>query len=128
MGITLKMRGQWERYAIFQYFWVIAVLPKALQLVCLGGLTCLAVFRSDRKIRPDRFALLQALCLLIYGLSIVINAILGQHAMSRIFAAINTFAINLVALVLYVFYRQMELDVRRIGKYCLMNLLILLKL
>lgn len=128
MGITLKMRGHWERYAIFQYFWVIAVLPKALQLVCLGALTCLAILRSDRKIFPDRFALLQALCLMIYGFSIVVNAILGQHTTSRIFAAVNTWAINLVALVLYIFYRHMELDVRRIGKYCLINLLILIGL
>ena len=128
MGITLRLRGHWERYAIFQYFWVIAVLPKALQLVALGVLMCLAVLRSDRKLRPDRFVLLQGLCLLIYALSIVVNAILGQHAMSRVFAAVNTWAINLVALALYAFYRNMELDYRRIGKYSLINLLILIGL
>ncbi len=128
MGVTLRLRGHWERYAIFQYFWVIAVLPKALQLVALGGLMCLAVLRSDRKLRPDRFVLLQALCLLIYAFSIGVNAILGQHAMSRVFAAVNTWTINLVALALYAFYRHMELDYRRIGKYSLMNLLILIGL
>jgi len=128
MGITLRLRRHWERYAIFQYFWVIAVLPKALQLVALGGLMLLAVLRSDRKLRPDRFVLLQGLCLMIYALSIVVNAILGNHPMSRVFAAVNTWAINLVALALYAFYRNMELDHRRIGKYALMNLLILIGL
>ena len=126
MGTTLRLRGHWERYAIFQYFWVIAVLPKALQLVALGGLMLLAVLRSDRKLRPDRFVLLQGLCLMIYALSIVVNAIIGHHPMSRVFAAVNTWAINLVALALYAFYRNMELDYRRIGKYALMNLLILI--
>ena len=128
MGYTLQLRGHWERYAIFQYFWVIALLPKALQLISLGALMCLAALRSDRKVRVDRFAMLQALCLLLYGLSIAVNAILGQHAMSRVFAAVNTWAINLVALALYVFYRHMELDLRRVGKYCLINLLILVGL
>lgn len=128
MSITLRLRGHWERYAIFQYFWVIAVLPKALQLVALGGLMLLAVLRSDRKLRPDRFVLLQGLCLMIYALSIMVNALLGNHPMSRVFAAVNTWAINLVAVALYAFYRNMELDVRRIGKYALMNLLILIGL
>lgn len=128
MGVTLNLRGHWERYAIIQYFWIIAVLPKVLQLVCLGGFMCLAVLRSDRKLRPDRFVLLQALCLMIYALSIVVNAILGQHALSRVFAAANTWAINLVALALYAFYRNMALDYRRIGKYALINLLILIGL
>ena len=117
MGTTLCLRGHWERYAIFQYFWVIAVLPKALQLVALGGLMLLAVLRSDRKLRPDRFVLLQGLCLMIYALSIAVNAILGDHPMSRVFASVNTWAINLVALALYAFYRNMELDYHRIGKY-----------
>jgi len=128
MGVTLNLRGHWERYAIFQYYWLIILLPKALQLVGLGALMCLAVLRSDRKVRPDRFVLLQALCLLLYGLSIVVNAILGRHDMSRVFAAVNTWAINLVALVLYLFYRYMELDLRRIGKYSLINLMILIGL
>lgn len=128
MGVTLRLRSHWERYAIFQYFWVIAVLPKALQLVALGGLMLLAVLRSDRKLYPDRFVSLQGLCLMIYALSIVVNAILGQHALSRVFAAVNTWTINLVALALYAFYRNMDLDYRRIGKYSFINLLILIGL
>lgn len=128
MGLTVKLRDHAERYAVFQYFWLIILLPKALQLVALGGLMCLTALRTDRKIRLDRFTLLQFLCLGLYALSIVVNTIMGGHELNRIAAAGNTWAINLVALAFYIFYRHIRLDYHRLGKYCFINLLILIGL
>ncbi len=123
--LGIRRKSDWAYYALFQYFWILVILPKAVQLVCLGGLLGLVWFRSGREKRLDTFTLVQMVFLLIYGVSIVVNAILGEHALNRIFAAVNTWAITVVALLLYHLYRHVVVDIRRIGKYALWNLLIL---
>jgi len=128
MDLTVTLRHDAARYAIFKYFWIIALMPKAVQLVLLGLLLCLMVFRTDRKLQPDGFFWMQVFCLGVYALAIVTNTILYQHAMSRVFAAVNTCGITAVAVIFYHFYRRITLDYRRLGKYAVINLLILIGL
>ena len=124
MGI--RIHKDWAFYAPFQFFWILVILPKAVQLVCLGGLMLLCAFRSGREKPLDKFSILQLVFLLIYGVSIVVNALWGKHELSRIFAAVNTWLITAIALCLYHFYRHTQLDFVRLGKYALINLLILI--
>ena len=124
MGI--RIHKDWAFYAPFQFFWILVILPKALQLVCLGGLMLLCAFRSGREKPLDKFSILQLVFMLIYGVAIVVNALGGDHDMKRIFAAANTWAINLVALFMYHFYRHQQLDVHKVEKSCLINLIIII--
>ena len=84
MGI--RIHKDWAFYAPFQFFWILVILPKALQLVCLGGLMLLCAFRSGREKPLDKFSILQLVFMLIYGVAIVVNALGGDHDMKRIFA------------------------------------------
>lgn len=126
MNLTVTLRHDGARYAIFKYFWIIALMPKAVQLVLLTALLCLMVFRTDRKLQPDRFFWMQLFCLGIFALAIVSNALLGDHSLSRVFAAANTCAVSVVAVFFYQFYRRIRLDYKLLGKYATINLLILI--
>ena len=128
MDLTVTLRHDAARYAIFKYFWIIALMPKAVQLVLLAALLCLMAFRTDRKLQPDRFVWMQLFCLGIFALSIVANALLGDHTMSRVFAAANTCAVTVVAVFFYHFYCRIQLDYKRLGRYATINLLILIGL
>ena len=123
MGI--RLRNDWVYYALFQYFWILVILPKAVQLLALGAFACLMWFRSGSEKQLDKFSILQLLFMLIYGVSIVVNAIRGGHEMSRILAAINTWLITAVALLFYHLYSYAPIDLNRLGKKALFNLIIL---
>ncbi len=124
--LGIRIRHDWAYYALFQYFWILVLLPKAVQLLCLGALLCLIWFRSGREKPLDTFTVLQLVFLLIYGVSIVVNTVVGGHETGRIFAAINTWAITAVALGFYHVYQKARLDMVQLGKYAFINLLLLL--
>lgn len=124
MGI--RLRRDWAYYALFQYFWILVILPKFVQMACLGALMCLIWFQSGKEKPLDGFTIAQLAFSLLYGVSIVVNALWGEHEMSRILAAINTWLITVVAIFLYHLYRHAQINAARIGKFALMNLLILI--
>ncbi len=124
--LGIKLRNDWAYYALFQYFWILVLLPKAVQLLALGGLMCLFWFRTGRAKPLDGFTLLQLAFLLIYGVSIAVNALWADHETNRILAAVNTWGITAVALGFYHFYRDTHLELHRLGKYSLINIGILL--
>lgn len=127
--LGIRLREDWVYYALFQYFWVLAVLPKAMQLVCLGVLAVLLWRQGGiMEKKPDKFTLLQLVFLLIYGVSIVVNTIWGEHELRRIFAACNTWAVSFIAVFLYHVYSQSRLNQRRLDRYCFINLMILIAL
>lgn len=115
-------------YALFQYFWLLVLLPKVVQLVALAAIAMYMLIRNGKEKPLDAFTVLQMIFLLIYGCAIGINALRGGHEMSRIFAAVNTWSITAVALIFYHLYRNVSIDLKRIGKYSLINLLILVGL
>ncbi len=124
MGI--RLHKDWAYYALFQYFWILVILPKAVQLLALGALMCVMWLKSGSEKPLDKFTLLQLFFIFIYGVSILINAIVGDHAPDRSAAALNTWSISLVALLLYHLYRNTSLDYRRLQKYSLINLVVLI--
>lgn len=123
--LGIRQRNDWVYYALFKYFWILVILPKAVQLLALGALMCLIWCKSGREKSLDKFTLLQLFFALIYGVSILVNAIAGAHAFSRIAASINTWTITVIAISLYHLYLHAQLDLMRLGKYCLFDLLIL---
>lgn len=126
MGI--RLHKDWPFYALFRYFWILVILPKAVQLLALGALMLLMFFQSREEKPLNAFSILQLLFLLIYGVSIVVNALSGTHQMSRIFAAVNTWTITLIALIMYHQYRHTRIDLQRVSKLALFNLVVLILL
>ena len=112
-------------YLIFEFFWLIVLLPKSIQLIVLFAISVYLVnFRFRLKI--DEFANLQFFGLLIYTLSIVVNIFLSEHELSRVLATFNTFLITFVAIQLYIVYSKADLDNKKIGKCFLVNMAVLL--
>lgn len=126
--LAIQRRSDWALYALFQYFWILVILPKFVQMACLGALLFLIWFRSFGEKPLDKFTIAQLFYLLVYGVAIVINTLTTPHDLSRILAALNTWMITAVAIGLYHFYRQSDIDLVRVGKYSLCNLLILVLL
>lgn len=118
-------------YVIFKYLWLIAVLPKMVQLPILGAiLICLYVKEGAKQalkfdFRADRYFTLLIVCNAVYGFSIVVNALSGQHEFVRILAACNTFSITCVALGFYHYYSTADLEMEKVERYmfCNMNIL-----
>ncbi len=124
--LGFRLKNDWVYYALFQYLWLFAILPKALQLVCLGALLCLVLFKSGKEKPLDAFTLLQIGYLAVYGLSIVINLLTAEHELSRVLAAVNTWSISVVAVLFYHCYRHITLDYQRLSRYMFHNVIILL--
>lgn len=124
MGI--RLHKDWAFYALFRYFWILVILPKAVQLVALGALAVLMWFRCGKEKPLGKFTLAQLFFLLIYGVSIAVNALAGEHTTDRIFAAVNTWTITAVALAMYHFCSHHKVDLHRLGKLSLYNLGILI--
>lgn len=124
--LGIRLRNDWVYYALFQYFWILVILPKAVQLVCLGGLLCLMWFKSGREKPLNSFTVSQLVFLLIYGVAIAVNTLTEEHELSRVLAAVNTWMITAVAVFMYHLYSGAQVDPRRMGKYALMDLLILI--
>ena len=118
-------------YVIFKYLWLIAVLPKMVQLPILGAiLICLYVKDCPKQtlkfdFRADRYFTLLIVCNAIYGFSIAVNALSGQYEFVRILAAYNTFSITCVALGFYHYYSTADLEIEKVERYmfCNMNIL-----
>ena len=111
-------------YYLFYCFWIIVLLPKPAQLVLLFAVS-LYLIGLKKEIKRDWFIDTQYLVLAIYGISIIYNLFISDHDIVRVFAAFNTFMITFTALMLYRVYSSVEIDGRRIGKSCLINLGIL---
>lgn len=123
MGI--RLHKDWPFYALFQYLWILVILPKALQLLALGALMLLMWFRSGKEKPLDAFTLLQGFYLLVYGVSIAVNTLIAKHETSRIFAAVNTWTVTLISVILYHIYSHVQLDLQRLSKYMFINVCIL---
>lgn len=126
--LAIRRRSDWVLYALFQYFWILVILPKFVQTACLGALLCLIWFRFFEQRPLDKFTIAQVFFLLLYGVSILINTLTASHELSRILAALNTWIITAIAVGFYHFYRHADIDLSRVGKYSLCNLLILVLL
>ncbi len=120
-----KYGGEKAVYLLFSLFWIIALLPKTVQFLPLLLIALLA-FDRRRFRRMDRFSKLQLLWLAVYLVSIGVNILLRQHTFGRILAAGNTFMASAFGLVLYISFRGMKVDFRRLGKICFINTMILL--
>lgn len=119
------------KYILFQWVWLIAVLPKLVQLPILGVILICLYLKEDRKrilkvdFRTDWYFLLLIVCNAVYGFSIALNALGGKYEPVRIVAACNTFAITCIALAFYHYYSHADLEMEKVERYMFYNMNVL---
>lgn len=119
MKINSKNKGD----VLFKYIWIIAIMPKQIQFFLLGILAMYLINRS--KIALDRISLFIIGYAITHVISIYINIIGNDYSSERILAAINTALVWLVAILIYLYYKNNKIDIGRIIKYSIKNLIIM---
>jgi hypothetical protein len=111
------------------FFWILVFLPKYVQLVFFCLYFTVLASQYGRKKKYDTFFLLQMIYLVIFGISILFNGFIGSHETVRIFAALNTWVINCIAVGSYAIYKSENvISSNKVSKYCFINLVILITL
>lgn len=109
---------------LFFLFWIIALLPKSIQLLVLAA-GAFWLNRYKIRIKIDYFTAIQYVVLTMYFVSIIFNIVAGKHEMNRIFATANTFLITFVSLQYYTYFSNNKVDYSRISKYIVANCIML---
>lgn len=115
MSEIKKKENNWWSYILFQFLWLIVIMPKEIQFVMLAGISCILIWKG-KKHSPD----LVVGCVLAYAgchiLSILYNAITGEYSIVRILAACNTALIWIVAAGIYHYYRWNSVNYQKLAK------------
>lgn len=116
-----------RHYWIFQFFWLIALLPKPAQLFAFGGIAAILLLKDGFKLEETdkKFFYLQGAVLLIYAAAIIFGIFQFERETNRILAAANTFLITFIALLMSSVYHRAEIDARKIGKYAIINVFVM---
>lgn len=115
-------------YILFDFLWVAAVLPKAVQLLLLGVLLAVLLWKrvsSGGKLKLDLFASLLFVVSGIHVVSIFWHWLYEQHEYARVFAAMNTLAISLIAIGFYLYYKDAKLDMKHVNSAMHRNMIII---
>lgn len=110
-------------YFLFKYLWFIAILRKEAQFIIL--MLLLAYIISLRKLKFSMLAVSLLAVNTIYLFSIIYAAVFGGHELSRVLAAVNMCMISYAGITYFAVYSQINLDLDRMKKYMLTNLLVL---
>lgn len=110
-------------YSIMKYLWIIVLLPKELQFVLFGGILVWMGIKRPLRIRRwlEPFVVYAG----IHMISIFWNSLAGDYEWTRIFAAINTCGIWLLAILIASNIEEKNIDLDLIGFYFVRNIFIL---
>lgn len=115
------------KYALLYLLWIIIILPKELQMIVLLIFTIILLKEGKNfRLKKDTITFGLFLYIGINFFSILFNVVSGEHAIIRIFAALNTAIIWLVALLLYNIYSAVPLEKKYIINAYRFNYMILL--
>ncbi len=119
----------WLAYMPFAVF-PVALCPKAIQLALFAFLVIVLAVKFGRHgMMSLTFGLVEGLLfcfLFVYLLSILLNS--SQAEQSRVFAAFNKWAIWMIAVLLYSFFRQAQIDCSIVSKIAFLNIVLLVVL
>ncbi|MFR0589285.1 O-antigen ligase family protein [Bifidobacterium apri] len=122
----MKTRENKLIYIILILFYLIIFLPKPIQLLLFAATAITYAATGRKKREKDKFVEIQFLYLTIYLFSICVNMVSGEHETSRIFAAINTFVIDCVAIIMYIYFKNStDIDERIVEKTSFLNISII---
>lgn len=115
-----------SEYLFFMLLLPIALMPVVPQTVVLIILALILLIQKKPKL--DRFFVFMLIWCLIYLVSIIINMQKAGHEKSNIVSAFFTLGLNVAALLFYIHFRNVNINLTRVGRYAFWNLLILIAL
>lgn len=121
MGKTGKLE-----YLFFALLYPIALLPTVPQTVILIVLAFILL--PKRKPKLDRFFSCMLVWCVLYLASILINLHRTEHSRANIIVAFFTLGLNVAALLFYIHFRNVNVNLTRIGRCAFWNVLILILL
>lgn len=121
MGKTGKLE-----YLFFALLYPIALMPTVPQTVILIVLAFILL--PKRKPKLDRFFSCMLVWCVLYLASILINLHRTEHSRANIIVAFFTLGLNVAALLFYIHFRNVNVNLTRIGRCAFWNILILILL
>ena len=121
MGKTGKLE-----YLFFAFLYPVALLPTVPQTVALIVLALILLPKKKPKL--DRFFSLMLIWCVLYLISILINLNHAEHSRTNIITAFFTLGLNVAALLFYIHFRNVNVNLTRIGRYAFWNILVLVLL
>ena len=113
-------------YLFFALLYPIALLPTVPQTVILIMLAFILL--PKRKPKLDRFFSCMLVWCILYLASILINLHRTEHSRANIIVAFFTLGLNVAALLFYIHFRNVNVNLTRIGRCAFWNILILILL
>lgn len=124
----IKMEGLLEmEYWLFSMLWLIAILPKTVQFIIIGGLT-IALCIKTKKPFTFRYSIISMTFLIvntIFLISIILSILTQKHETRRVMAAMNTCLITYSSLFLSNYYSNKKLNIKRLSRYMFRNMVIM---
>lgn len=113
-------------YLFFLLLFPLALLPVRGQVFLVFILALYLL--TQKKPKLDRFFVLMTAWCLIYLVSVLINLHRSDLEKGSVSMAFFTLGLNFAALLFYIHYRSINLNLTRVGRYAFWNLLILIVL
>ena len=113
-------------YWIFSFLWVLAIMPKIVQLPILFIICLYMIYkRRGLKILVKDISSVFLTTNIIYFVAIFVSLFRFDHEASRILAAINTCFSVFIGIYFYGYYSNSKIDIRMVSKYMYHNSVIL---
>lgn len=109
---------------IFFFLWVIIILPKPLQLISF--IIFLVFLINKKSMKFDITSYLLLCFIVIYTISVAYNGLKFEHDSMRVLASINNLCIWVVALFIYLIYKNNTIDIKKVVKSSFNNFIILI--
>ena len=113
-------------YFIFKWLWAIILLPKPIQLLVFISIIFLLLMRSKLKIKCDMISFLMIALASVHILAILYNIMVFKPDDLRCIGAVNTMILWPIAALYVMYYSNTYVNTSIIGKYCTINLVIML--
>ena len=113
-------------YNIFRFLWIIVLLPKEGQFVVFAAVIIWWTISNRQFIKINRVTIWFLTYAGFHLISIIIAVIARDYALNRIAASLNTCGMWVIAVWIAGIVSQAEnIDIDRIGKYCVINISIM---
>ncbi len=112
-------------YAVFQFLWLIVMLPKPVQLLALYAILFVMLHRSGWRCLKNPVSLGMLILMGVHLFAIAFNLLVLDTDEGRFTAAMNTLLLWPLGAGYYACYLYVKPDLEQIGRYCCFNLLVL---
>lgn len=109
---------------LFYLLWPIIILPKELQFVLLSLIALLLL--KKHKLYFDLLGYFLYSYILLYAFSILLNVLTRSSEYIRVLAAFNSLSIWILALIFYLIYKKIDIDMKKFIEIGFVNYFLLI--